>query len=202
MVETVVHLVRHGEVHNPKKLLYGRLPDFHLSSRGRSMAARTATSFKGKDVTYLAASPLERVQETAAPIAEGVGQDIQTNRDLIESGNVFEGLRTKGLRSQLLNPIRWRHMTNPLKPSWGEPYAEILERMLRAVDKARAEAEGHEAVLVSHQLPIVMVQRWAQGKRLPHNPATRKCDLASVTTLVFEGDKLKSWSYSEPAKGI
>ena len=57
MVETVVHLVRHGEVHNPKKLLYGRLPDFHLSSRGRSMAARTATSFKGKDVTYLAAPP-------------------------------------------------------------------------------------------------------------------------------------------------
>ena len=202
MVETVVHLVRHGEVHNPKKLLYGRLPDFHLSSRGRSMAARTATSFKGKDVTYLAASPLERVQETAAPIAEVVGQDIQTNRDLIESGNVFEGLRTKGLRSQLLNPIRWRHMTNPLKPSWGEPYAEILERMRRAVDKARAEAEGHEAVLVSHQLPIVMVQRWAQGKPLPHSPATRKCDLASVTSLVFEGDTLKSWSYPEPAKGI
>ena len=202
MVETVVHLVRHGEVHNPQKLLYGRLPDFHLSSRGRSMAARTAASFESKDVTYLAASPLERVQETAAPIAEVLGLEIQTNRDLIESGNIFEGLRTKGLRSQLFNPIRWRHMVNPLKPSWGEPYTEILERMRRAVDKARAEAEGHEAVLVSHQLPIVMVQRWAQGKPLPHNPATRKCDLASVTSLVFEGDTLKSWSYAEPAKGI
>lgn len=202
MVETVVHLVRHGEVHNPQKLLYGRLPDFHLSARGRSMAARTAASFEGKDVTYLAASPLERVQETATPIAEVLGLEIQTDRDLIESGNIFEGLRTKGWRSQLFNPIRWRHMVNPLKPSWGEPYTEILERMRRAIDKARAEAKGHEAVLVSHQLPIVMVQRWAQGKSLPHNPATRKCDLASVTSLVFEGDTLKSWSYAEPAKGI
>lgn len=202
MVETVVHLVRHGEVHNPGKLLYGRLPDFHLSSRGRSMAARTATTFKSKDVTYLAASPLERAQETAAPIADVVGMGIHTDADLIESGNVFEGLRTKGVRTQLLNPIRWRHMTNPLKPSWGEPYEEILERMERAIASARTHAAGHEAVLVSHQLPIVMVQRSVQGKRLPHNPAKRKCELASVTSLVFEDDQLKSWSYSEPARGI
>nr|VDG62239.1 bifunctional RNase H/acid phosphatase [Streptococcus thermophilus] len=200
--ETVVHLVRHGEVHNPKKLLYGRLPGFHLSSRGQSMAARTAVSFKGHDVTYLAASPLERAQETAAPIAEVLGMGIHTDDDLIESDNVFEGLRTKGLRSQLVHPVRWRHMTNPLEPSWGEPYDEILERMERAVDKARGHAQGREAVLVSHQLPIVMMQRSIQGKRLPHNPTKRQCDLASVTSLVFDGDRLVSWSYDEPARGI
>ena len=85
MAETVVHLVRHGEVHNPGKILYGRLPGFHLSSRGRSMAARTATTFRGRDVTYLAASPMERVQETTAPIAEVTGLEIQTDPDLILS---------------------------------------------------------------------------------------------------------------------
>lgn len=197
---TVVHLVRHGEVHNPGKILYGRLPDFHLSARGRSMAARTATSFKGRDVTYLAASPLERVQETAAPIAEATDLDIRTDPDLIEAGNVFEGLRTKGFPSQLMNPIRWRHMTNPLQPSWGEPYTEILERMQRTIATARTEARGHEAVLVSHQLPIVMVQRWADGKRLAH--MSRNCDLASVTSLTFDGDTLTGWTYDEPAKDI
>lgn len=202
MTQTVVHLVRHGEVHNPKKLLYGRLPGFHLSSRGQSMAARTAVSFKGHDVTYLAASPLERAQETAQPIAEVVGMGIHTDADLIESGNVFEGLRTKGVRSQLIHPVRWRHMVNPLTPSWGEPYKEILERMERAIGTAREHAAGHEAVLVSHQLPIVMIQRAVAGKRLPHNPAKRKCELASVTSLVFDGERLSSWSYDEPARGI
>jgi len=197
---TVVHLVRHGEVHNPGKILYGRLPDFHLSARGRSMAARTATSFTGRDVTYLAASPLERVQETAAPIAEVTGLDIRTDPDLIEAGNIFEGLRTKGFPSQLMNPIRWRHMTNPLQPSWGEPYTEILERMQRAIATARTEARGHEAVLVSHQLPIVMVQRWADDKRLAH--MSRNCDLASVTSLTFDGDTLTGWTYDEPARDI
>lgn len=200
MARTVVHLVRHGEVFNPGKILYGRLPDFHLSSRGRSMAARTATSFKGHDVTYLAASPLERAQETAAPIAEVVGVGIHTDPDLIEAGNRFEGLRTKGFPSQLMNPIRWRHMTNPLEPSWGEPYTEILQRMERAVESARKHAEGHEAVLVSHQLPIVMVQRNAAGKRLAH--VSRQCELASVTSLTFDGDTLTSWTYDEPARDI
>ena len=197
---TVVHLVRHGEVHNPGKILYGRLPDFHLSARGRSMAARTATSFTGRDMTYLAASPLERVQETAAPIAEVTGLDIRTDPDLIEAGNIFEGLRTKGFPSQLMNPIRWRHMTNPLQPSWGELYTEILERMQRAIATARTEARGHEAVLVSHQLPIVMVQRWADDKRLAH--MSRNCDLASVTSLTFDGDTLTGWTYDEPARDI
>ncbi|GAB3073737.1 histidine phosphatase family protein [Corynebacterium aquatimens] len=202
MVQTTVHLVRHGEVYNPRKLLYGRLPGFHLSDRGRKMAAATAVSFMGHDVTYLAASPLERAQETAAPIAEVLGVGIHTDEDVIESANTFEGLRTKGLRSQLLNPIRWRHMTNPLEPSWGEPYEAILERMQRAIAAARGHARGHEAVLVSHQLPIVMVQRHTNGKRLPHSPLNRRCELASVTSLFFDDDELVRTTYSEPARRV
>ncbi|WP_066528968.1 histidine phosphatase family protein [Corynebacterium bouchesdurhonense] len=197
---TVVHLVRHGEVYNPQKLLYGRMPGYHLSSRGRSMAAATAKFFEGREVTYLAASPLERAQETAAPISQVTGCEVDTVDGILEAGNTFEGLRTKGWRTQLANPIRWRHMTNPLEPSWGEPYAEILERMLAAVEGARQKALGHEAVLVSHQLPIVMVQRYVQGKPLAH--ASRRCDLASVTSLVFDGDVVIDWSYETPAAHI
>lgn len=197
---TIVHLVRHGEVDNPQKLLYGRMPGYHLSSRGRSMAAATATFFEGRDVVYLAASPLERAQETAAPISEVTGCEVETVDGILEAENTFEGLRTKGWRTQLANPIRWRHMTNPLQPSWGEPYAEILKRMLAAVEDAREQAAGHEAVLVSHQLPIVMVQRYVQGKPLAH--ARRQCDLASVTSLVFDGDVVIDWSYNTPAAHI
>ena len=101
MTRTIVHLVRHGEVYNPMKLLYGRMPGFHLSARGRSMAAVTAQFFADRDVTYLASSPLQRAQETAAPIAEVTGCEVDTLDDVIESLNTFEGLRTKGWRSQL-----------------------------------------------------------------------------------------------------
>lgn len=200
MTKTTVHLVRHGEVYNPKKILYGRMPGYHLSSRGNSMAVATSKFFRGRDVVYLAASPLERAQETARPIAEVTGCEVHTREDVLEAGNTFEGLRTKGWRSQLINPIRWRHMTNPFEPSWGEPYQEIFERMWSAVEDSRSKAEGHEAVLVSHQLPIVMVQRHVQGKRLAH--ASRNCDLASVTSLVFDGDSVVDWAYNTPAQHI
>lgn len=202
MTQTIVHLVRHGEVHNPEKILYGRMPGYRLSSRGRSQAARTAASFEGHDVTYIAASPLQRVQETSEPFIKVTGLELITDEDLLEAGNRFEGLRTKGWRSQLWNPVRWPLMYNPTLPSWGEHYTDILERMMAAVERARVAAEGHEAILVTHQLPIVCVQRHARGQSLSHNPATRQCDLASVTSLVFQDDQIVGVYYNEPAQEI
>ncbi|MDN5683230.1 histidine phosphatase family protein [Corynebacterium glyciniphilum] len=199
---TIVHLVRHGEVHNPDRILYGRLPDWHLSVRGRQMAAALAADLSDHDVSHVVSSPLERACETAAPLAETVGIAPQVDDDLLEAGNDLEGLHIKGVRSALWNPKRWPMLKNPTVPSWGEPYTEILDRMWRAVDRARRGAEGGEAVCVTHQLPIVCVQRDVQGLPLRHNPAARRCELASVTSLVFEGDDLVDMVYSEPAQEI
>ncbi len=202
MSTTIVHLVRHGEVYNPDKILYGRIPGYHLSSRGFSQAARTAQSFEGHDVVHLAASPLQRTQETAGEIAKVVGLDVQVDKGIIEAGNRYEGLHVKGWRSQLWNPVRWPLMRNPLQPSWGEHYDVIAKRMLEAVERARQAAEGHEAILVSHQLPIVMVQRHVLGLRLAHAPWNRECDLASVTSLVFQDSEITDIYYSAPAHAI
>lgn len=202
MSTTIVHLVRHGEVFNPERILYGRIPDYHLSSRGESMAARTAQAFESHDVALLLSSPLERARETAAPIAEVTGLEVEIDERLLEAGNQFEGLRVRAWRSQLWHPVRWPLLLNPALPSWGEYYVDIAERMLAAVHDARRKAVGREAVLVSHQLPIVCVQRVMQGKSLAHNPANRICDLASVTSLVFDGDELIDYRYSEPAQEI
>lgn len=202
MSTTIVHLVRHGEVHNPTQVLYGRLPSFHLSSRGASQAAATAASFAGHDVAYLAASPLTRAQETSRPFADVTGLQVETDEDLVESWNDYEGLRTKGWRSELLNPKHWPRMTRPSEPSWGEPYGEILARMMDAVERARLAAEGHEAILVSHQLPIVTVQRSVRGLPLPHAPWRRECDLASVSSLIFQGEEITDIYYSTPAREI
>jgi broad specificity phosphatase PhoE len=196
---TTVHLLRHGEVFNPDKVLYGRLPGFRLSEAGVSMAELAAKHLAGRDVTYLVSSPLERARQTAEPIAAEFGLDVELDADLIEAANAFEGKRVTGPGGVLKKPASWPLFVNPTRPSWGEPYAEIARRMLAAAERARSAAEGHEAVCVSHQLPIVCLRRYAEGKRLWHDPRHRQCSLASITSLVFEGSSIVRVDYAEPA---
>ena len=196
---TVVHLVRHGEVYNPDKILYGRLPGWHLSERGQRQAAATASSFEGHDIRYFACSPLQRTQETSRPFTEVIGTKPNLDEDLLEAGNSFEGLHIKGIDSALWNPKYWPRLRRPSVPSWGEPYEEIADRMFHAIERAREAAEGAEAVLVTHQLCIIAAQRRARYLTRAHNPATRQCNLASVTSLVFVGDTIVDVRYSEPA---
>ena len=196
---TTVHLVRHGEVHNPTGVLYGRLPGFHLSERGLQDAGRAAAFLADHDVVHVVASPLTRAQGTAAPIAAAHGLEVASDHRLIESANVFEGTVIDIRPSTLLVPSAWRHLWNPFRPSWGEPYAEVADRVLGAVDTARAAAAGHEAVCVSHQLPVWVTRRRAEGRRLWHRPDRRQCALGSVTSLHFDGDTLSHVTYAEPS---
>ncbi|MDT9699377.1 histidine phosphatase family protein [Streptomyces sp. P17] len=196
---TVVHLMRHGEVANPDGVLYGRLPGYHLSELGRQMADRVAEHLAPRDVTYVVSSPLERAQETATPIAKAHGLDIATDERLIEADNVFQG-KTFGVGDGALRqPANWKHLINPFKPSWGEPYFEQVVRMMAALDAAKDRARGHEAVLVSHQLPIWIVRSYVEKRRLWHDPRRRECTLASLTSFTYQGDKIVSVGYSEPA---
>jgi broad specificity phosphatase PhoE len=198
-VRTTVHVMRHGEVYNPKGIVYGRLDGYHLSERGRAQAEKVAQALADRDIALVMASPLQRAQETATPIAKRLNLPIVTDDDLIESLNIFEGLRVSPGDGALRDPRNWRHLWNPFKPSWGEPYKDIAARMRGAVDKARAKAEGHEAVCVSHQLPVEILRRALTGKRFPHDPRKRQCGLASLNSFVFDGDTLVDWDYSEPA---
>jgi broad specificity phosphatase PhoE len=191
--------MRHGEVYNPDGILYGRLDGYHLSDRGKAQAEKVAEALAGRDIVLVVASPLQRAQETATPIAERLGLPIDTDDDLIESLNVFEGQRVSPGDGALRDPRNWKYLWNPLRPSWGEPYVDIAARMRSAVDRARVKAEGHEAVCVSHQLPVEILRRAMTGKRFPHDPRKRKCALASLNSFTFDGDRLVDWQYSEPA---
>ena len=190
MTTTTVHLVRHGEVHNPERILYGRLPGYRLSARGEQMAQRVGEHLAGADVALVRSSPLLRAQQTAVPIAAAHDLEISTDQRLIESGNRFEGQRMGHGDAKLTDPRNWRWFVNPFRPSWGEPYREQVARVVSAVHEARAEAEGREAVLVLHQLPIWVTRRSAEGKPLFHDPRRRECGLCSVTSLHFGGPHL------------
>jgi broad specificity phosphatase PhoE len=199
MTKTTVHVLRHGEVYNPNKILYGRLPNFHLSELGKQMAKAAAETLAARDITYVVASPLERAQETAAPIAAEFKLAVAADTRLIESANFFEGKRVSVGDGALTNPRNWWVLRDPITPSWGEPYLQIAQRMFAAVQAARVAAEGHEAVCVSHQLPIWTLRRYVEKKRLWHDPRRRQCGLASLTSLRFEGSTVVGVDYSEPA---
>ncbi|MFC9651767.1 MULTISPECIES: histidine phosphatase family protein [unclassified Streptomyces] len=199
---TVVHLVRHGEVHNPDGVLYGRRPGYHLSELGRQMADRVAEYLADRDIAYVVASPLERAQETAAPVAKTHGLALDTDDRLIEAANVFEGKAFGVGDGALRRPGNWRYLTNPFRPSWGEPYIEQVVRMMGALNAARDAARGHEAVCVSHQLPIWIVRSFVERRRLWHDPRRRQCTLASLTSFTYQGDKIVSVGYSEPARDL
>jgi broad specificity phosphatase PhoE len=216
MPQSTVHLLRHGEVHNPDGVLYGRLPEFHLSELGRQMAEMLAGHFArraaaGARITYLAASPLDRAQETARPTAEALGLEIHTDGRIIEAENYFEGMKVT--KAELRKPKHWPRLVNPLRPSWGEPYKQQASRVMAAVQEARLRAielagseygtAGPEAIMVSHQLPIWATRLSAEGKPLWHDPRKRECTLTSITSLVFDdAGSLLRVEYTEPAASL
>jgi broad specificity phosphatase PhoE len=202
-MSSTVHVIRHGEVENPQKILYGRQPGWRLSQRGQEMAEVLGEWSKAIDLGALHVSPLQRAQETAAPIARAHSIEIHTDERLIEAANIFEG-KPFGIGDGVLkHPSAWRHLYNPFKPSWGEPYEEQISRMLAAIFEANKAAKGRDAIVVSHQLPIWILRSAVEGRRLIHDPRKRECTLASVTSFHFDNEGLiESTSYSEPAKHL
>lgn len=187
---------------NPEGVLYGRLPGYVLSDLGHEMAERAAVALADRDIAAVISSPMERAQQTATPIAGRHSLDIVTNDDLIEAENVFEGKKVSVGDGVLKQPKAWRHLWNPFTPSWGEPYDVVAARMQNAIDAARLGAPGRESVLVSHQLPIWIARLNAENRRLWHDPRSRQCTLASVTSLTYQGDDLVAITYTEPSRDL
>jgi broad specificity phosphatase PhoE len=199
----VIHFIRHGEVHNPEKILYGLQPGWQLSDRGKQMAEVIAQWSKSLNLGAIHASPLQRAQETVAPILKLHNLKLTTDKDLIEASNIFEGKKFELGSGVLKHPKSWRYLYNPWRPSWGEPYDQIINRMLRALFAARDSAAGKDAICVSHQLPIWILRSAVEGRRLIHDPRKRECTLASVTSFELDNEgMICNVSYSEPAKHL
>lgn len=199
-----IHLVRHGEVHNPEGVLYGRIAHFHLSERGHQMAQAAADELKNqrRNVTAIYTSPLLRTRESAEPIQAAFKLDSVSDSRLIEPTNIFEGRRL-GVKHVIVRPHLFFHLRNPLRPSWGEPFEAIADRMIEAITELGQKTKDGDLVIVSHQLPIWMVHRRLAGLRLPHDPKKRRCSLSSITSLEFDKHgQLIEVDYREPAASL
>ncbi len=199
-----VHLVRHGQVHNPDKVLYGRLPQFRLSDAGLQMAQAVADYLIAQNVPVkrVIASPLERAQQTALPIADAFGLPVDTEPRIIEAGNIYEGEKLPSGIKDFIHPRNWWRLRNPWGPSWGEPYRDQDARMWAAIrDAADATPDG-DTVMVSHQLPIWVARLAFERRRFLHDPRSRECALASLTSFVFEDGEPVSMTYATPAAHV
>jgi broad specificity phosphatase PhoE len=192
-----IHLVRHGEVENPSGIIYGRLPGYHLSERGHRQALAAAERLEDRDIGAVWASPMERAQETAQPIAESHGLEIVTDERLNESLTKVEGVGSNWL-SFLASPKHWWSFRNPLKPSWGESFSEIRDRMLSAIGDALAGGGSRELVIVSHQTPVLVARLWLTNRRAPPWLSLSSCVTGSVSTLVLKDGRVASSSYFAP----
>jgi broad specificity phosphatase PhoE len=194
---TTVHLVRHGSVENPKGIIYGRLPGYHLSEAGRRQAEAAARRLAEADVASVWSSPLERARETAETIASPHGLDIIVDDRFTESETTLEGI-SGSLLAFVANPLRWWSLRNPVRPSWGESFSDTRLRMLEGIADAVERSEGREAVIVSHQTPVLVARLALTRRRMPPWLSRTPCETGSVTTLVLDGDDVVSASYFRP----
>jgi broad specificity phosphatase PhoE len=192
-----IHLVRHGEVENPKGVIYGRLPGFHLSERGQKQAEAAGERLADRDVGVIWASPMERAQETAQAINKHHGLEIVTDERVTESQTTVEGVG-RTLKAFLMAPRHWWHFRNPWTPSWGESFVEIKTRMLEAVRAATEQADGREVVIVSHQTPVLVARLALAKRRVPPWLAFTPCGTGSITTVVVENGVVREASYFAP----
>lgn len=196
-----LHLVRHGEVHNPRRVLYGRLPGFGLSAAGRGMARQAADYVHSleRPVAALVVSPLQRTRESAEPFVERFGIEPFIDERVIEPTNAFEGRR---MSQALANPLNWPLLARPAVPSWGEPYTRVVERMSAAMTEAWEKVPSGDIVVVSHQLPIWITHLSVAGLPLRHDPRRRRCQLSSVTSFERRSGRWVEIAYAEPATVI
>lgn len=193
-----IHLVRHGEVENPKGVIYGRLPGYNLSELGQQQAEATARHLSRAPVGAIWTSPLERAQETATAIAKHHELEVVTDDRLTESDSTFEGVG-RTLWTFLTSPRHWWRLRNPWAPSWGESFAQIRSRMLDAITDAVESAGDKEVVVVSHQTPVLVVRLALSRRSVPPWLGRVPCQTASVTTIVLEEGRVVDGSYFVPS---
>ncbi len=183
-MKTTIYLVRHGEVHNPEKVFYGRLPGFGLSELGKQQAETLANFLKSRPLAALYTSPLERAVETASYVVKHFPH-LTSMRDerIIEVGSPLEGRSWEELELNQWNFYRYSEHTR----GGGEHLSDIWKRMRQFLGETAKKHKGQEIVAVSHGEPIMVTHTKFTGKRL-HLPIVRQhwVENAQGIRLVFD----------------
>lgn len=156
-METTLYFVRHGDVHNPKDIHFGRLPRFKLSYEGRTHAFRTTEFLHEKPISAIYSSPMLRCRQTAQILAApNTEMHIRFSRLLLEVYTPFDGHP----RSELLS--RNYDCYTGSDPQYEQP-CDVMKRVMRFVALVRRRYSGQHIVAVTHGEPILFMTFRALG---------------------------------------
>lgn len=160
-MNTYIYVVRHGEVYNPRNLLYARLPKFRLSKRGEQQVQLTGKFLKTKHIDAIYSSPMLRAVQTAKIIQKETGtKAFRLARSIIEIRTSFQGQ----IFSDLSPDQREVYLSPKRKPT-DEDVKAIATRMINFVQKIAKQRQGQHIVIVTHGDPIMALR--AAIKKLP-----------------------------------
>ncbi|MBN1579851.1 MAG: histidine phosphatase family protein [Anaerolineae bacterium] len=186
VLSTVISFVRHGHVHNPQGILYGRLPRFGLSEKGHSQARVVAETLRGRPIAALYSSPMLRARQTAQAILDvRPGLPLHISELINEVQSSYEGQPLAELIASGWDLYRGSEYEQP---------HDVLDRALRFIDRTRKRHMGQQVVAVTHGDVIAAIICWV--KRLSIHPHNRELLLsvgipggypapASISTLTF-----------------
>ncbi len=202
---TTIHLVRHGDVDNPDKVYYGRLPGFGLNAEGREQARAAGRYLSNRPITIIYASPQKRAQETARIIQAAIEPEPRFCDE--EAINEIYS-QYDGVSQHEMDGINW-NFYDRARPPYEQP-ADVFGRVSEFVQRMRREHRGEEVVAVSHADPIVFYWMWILGiplradkRRLLHEhgllddyPA--KASISSFHFETFRADERPTYRYIRP----
>lgn len=192
---TIIHVVRHGDVHNPTKVFYGRIPRYRLSDLGQEQAAAAGRYLADRPLAAVVASPQLRARQTAAAIAASHDLPVKRSRLINEIHSPHQGRPIAELDAE-----GWV-LYEDLPPGYETP-TEVLARVLRLIARLRQQYPAQEVAIVSHGDIVLAVRFWVEGitftddskNRVRLYPAT-----ASITTLTFRnGAERPTMDYVQP----
>ena len=185
---TTIHLIRHGEVHNPRGILYGRLPRFRLSAKGRRQARAAGLLLNGSAVDTLYSSPLLRARQTAREIQSQTRQPrVHVSSLLNEVCTAYEGL--PGAEVDARDGDIYTGV-----PACFEQPEDVVARTRRFIQRMRRGYPGGRIAAVTHGDVITFMVLWAKDLALTPGNKTRLLKAgypasypahASITTLVY-----------------
>jgi broad specificity phosphatase PhoE len=201
VVSARLYLIRHADVENPNKVLYGHLDGFQLSAVGRAQATALGDRLRSEDLTLIASSPLARAVETARLINERLARPavVETDPELREAdfSRYLQGLPY--WQVPLRRPLWFVHKARRGLVPGDESIDKLGGRVLAVVRRLAREHPGETMAVVSHADPLNAAWILLDGR--PHNEREmyrKTIDKAGMLRLDMEGDTAASWEYLPP----
>lgn len=182
-----IYLLRHGETdYHAQRRLLGRM-DIGLNETGREQAGRVAEYLDGEDLTAIYCSPLKRCRETAQPVADEKGLDVQVMDELIEVDmGEWDGRLVKELfETDSQRVSSWMRNPSSVTLPGGEDFNAVRDRTFAAMEKISPRHGRDDRVLVvSHGGPIRAII--CQALRMNIDDMFKlQIDLASISAITF-----------------